>query len=100
MLLNFNDGILTVLYPADYTEDDIQNLIKNINDKNYDKVTKIILLNRIVSLQLILYIFEKFNESEIVLEEEPYNILISKAELLNQKYSNLNLTLNKGNSHE
>lgn len=98
MLLNIDNGILTVLYPANYTEDDIKNLTKNINEMKTDKVTKVIILNRIVSLQLILYIFEKFIESEIVLEKEPYDILIDKAELLSQKYSKLNLTLNKGES--
>lgn len=100
MLLNFNNGILTVLYPANYTEDDIQNLIKDIQELETNIITKVILLNRVVSLQLILYIFEKFNESEIGLEEEPYNILNSKLDILKQKYSNLNLTLNKGDSHE
>ena len=50
MLLNFNNGILTVLYPANYTEDDIQNLIKDIKELETNTITKVVLLNRVVSL--------------------------------------------------
>lgn len=98
MLINKVEEDLNIIYPANYTELDIQNLITEINTITVDFIPrKIILLNKILSLNLILYIFEKFGqECEIVLEEEPYNLLQTKKDIILQKYNNINITLNKG----